>query len=114
MRKRYAVTLAAGGRWPDIEDNVPRVPFNWVKIDNQGGSNPVDFGLNAQPTGDKLGTVNKGICRVFNVAGPHPPGSDSPDAGEGWPTSIHLVSASGTTVLIEIADHPIVDMSFTT
>lgn len=121
MRLRFPVTLGAGGRWPDtpagdVGRNLP--PFNWVKVDNRGSSNPVDVGLNAGPNaGDKIDTlltVGGGKVRVFNVAGPHPPGSDHPDAGEGWPQQLHLVSSSGTTVLIEIADHPIVDMVFAT
>lgn len=117
MRKRYFVTLAAGGRWPDIEDNVPRVPFNWLLVDNRG-SNSVDVTLNpGSAAGDKsdtLCTVGNGKVRVKNLAGPHPPGSDHPDAGEGWPHEVHLVSASGTTVVVEIADHPIVDIESAT
>ena len=119
MRQRYAVTLAAGGRWPDASAgggvNLP--PFNWVKIDNKG-SNAVDVGLNANPTaGDKIDTlltVKAAAVRVFNVGGPVPPGSDHPDAGDSWPQELHLVSASGTTLLVEISDHPIIDMVFST
>ena len=115
MRQRYAVTLAAGGRWPDASAgggvNLPR--FNWVKVDNKG-SNAADVALNANPAaGDKIDTlltVGAGKVRVFNVGGPHPPGSDHPDAGDSWPQELHIVSTSGTTLLIEIADHPIVDL----
>ena len=117
MRRRYAVTLAAGGRWPDVGDSLSMPRFNWVKIDNKGSAS-VDVSLNANPTaGDKIDTlftVGNGKVRTLNVAGPHPPGSDHPDAGEGWPDIVHLVSASGTTVVVELADHPIVDMEFAT
>lgn len=117
MRERYPIVLAAGGRWPDAQSGANLPKFNWILIDNKG-SNAVDVALSANPTaGDKvdvLFTVGAGKTRVKNVAGPHPPGSDTPDAGEGWPDQLHLVSASGTTVVIEIADHPIVDMTFAT
>jgi len=113
VRRRYPVTLAAGGRWPDVGDAIGLPRFNWVLVDNKG-SNPVDVGLNPPSPGDKtdvLFTVQGGRCRVKNVAGPHPPGSDTPDAGEGWPNQLFLVSSQGTTVEIEVADHPIVDMA---
>lgn len=117
MRKRYPVTLVAGGRWPDVGDGISFPRFNWCLIDNKG-TNAVDVSLNANPAaGDKIDTlftVAGGKVRVKNVAGPHAPGSDTPDAGEGWPNQLFLVSASGTTVLVEVADHPIVDMEFAT
>lgn len=115
MRKRFAVTLAAGGRWPDAQVGGVGFPFNWVKVDNTGGSNPVSVGLNAGVQAgdviDSLWTVNKGHVRVFNVAGPkQPDGTNMED----WPNQLYLVSGSGTTVVIEVADHPIVDMVFAT
>lgn len=113
MRKRVTITLAAGGRWPDANGGFG-VRFNWVKVDNRGGSNPVDVGLNANPAaGDKIDTyltVSKGTVRVFNVAGPR--SAEGP--GEDWPDEINLVSASGTTLVLEVADHPIVDMVYAT
>lgn len=113
MRKRVAIVLAAGGRWPDAGGDLG-VPFNWILIDNRG-SNAVDVALSATPAaGDKvdtLFTVGSGKVRVKNVAGPrNADGSRSED----WPYEVHLVSASGTTLVLEIADHPIVDMVFTT
>lgn len=111
MRKRIPITLAAGGRWPDAGGGLG-FPFNWVKIDNRG-SNGVDFSLSANPAaGDKTDTVltvGSGKCRVFNVAGPK-----GGDEEEDWPDELHLVSASGTSLELEIADHPIVDMTFAT
>lgn len=110
MRKRVAIPLAAGGRWPD-GGGALSVPFNWVKIDNRG-ANPVDVALSANPAaGDKIDTlmtVAAGKVRVFNVAGPRP----GDGRGEDWPDEIRLVSALGTTVVLELADHPIVDMTF--
>lgn len=112
MRKRVAVVLAAGGRWPDAGGGFG-VRFNWVKIDNKG-SNAVDVGLTGMPAaGDKIDTlftVGAGKVRVLNVCGPWHIEGDQDD----WPDSISLVSASGTTLVLEIADHPIVDMIFAT
>lgn len=112
MRKRKAIVLAANGRWPDAGGGFD-VPFNWLKVDNRGSAS-VDVSLAANPTaGDLLSTlftVGNGKVRVMNLAGPHKPGETQED----WPDAVFLVSASGTTVLLEIADHPIVDMDFAT
>lgn len=112
MRKRRAVVLAAAGRWPDASGGFGHA-FNWIKIDNRG-SNAVEWGLAANmASGDLssvLGSVGAGKCRVFNVAGPLT--EDGP--AEDWPLEVFLVSSAGTTVVLEIADHPIVDMTFTT
>lgn len=112
MRKRRAIVLAAGGRWPDATGGFG-MAFNWLKVDNRG-ANAVDVALAANPAAGDLSstllTVGAGKCRVFNVAGPRT--EDSP--GEDWPLEVYLVSASGTTVELEIADHPIVDMTFAT
>lgn len=113
MRKRIPITLGAGGRWPDAGGGLG-VPFNWVKIDNKGAAS-VDVALSANPaSGDKIDTlftVKSGAVRVMNLSGPRVPGASE---GEDWPDEIHLVSASGTTLVLEIADYPIVDMVFTT
>jgi hypothetical protein len=112
VRKRLPITLAAGGRWPDAGGGFG-VCFNWLKIDNRG-SNAVDVALSATPTaGDKtdtLFTVGAGKVRVLNVAGPRGISGDPDD----WPDEVKLVSTSGTTLVLEIADHPIVDMVFAT
>ena len=112
MRKRTTVVLAAGGRWPDANGGFG-VCFNWVRIDNRG-NNAVDMALAANPAAADLQstylTVGSGKCRVFNVAGPR----SEEGAQENWPDELFLVSASGTTVVVEIADHPIVDMTFAT
>lgn len=114
MRKRFAITLAANGRWPDAQTGGIGFPFNWVKVDNRGSAS-VDVGLNANPgAGDKIDTlltVGNGKVRTFNVAGPkQPDGTNMED----WPNQVYLVSASGTTLLLEVSDHPIVDMDFAT
>lgn len=117
MRQRYPVVLGAGGRWPTGGEGGTIRPFNWVKIDNKG-SNAVSFGLNANfnpgDKADELGEVGAGKCRVFNVAGPYPPGSQHPDADDAWPDQIYLASVSGTTVVLEVDQCPIVDMTLTT
>jgi hypothetical protein len=115
VRKRFAITLAAGGRWPDGQTGGIGFAFNWVKVDNTGGSNPVSVGLNAGVQAgdviDSLMTVSKAHVRVFNVAGPkNADGSNTED----WPNQVYLVSALGTTVILEVADHPIVDMVYAT
>lgn len=114
MRKRFPVTLTAGGRWPDAQTGGIGFPFNWVKIDNKG-SNGVAVGLNAGVQAadniDAYLTVSSGKVRVFNVAGPkNADGTNTED----WPAQVYLVSTGGTTVVIEVADHPIVDMTFVT
>lgn len=113
MRKRQAILLAANGRWPDAGGGFG-VRFNWVKVDNRG-TNPVDVALSGTPaSGDKIDTlmtVAGGRCRVFNVAGPKDPdGSRTED----WPDQINLVSASGTNVILEVADYPIFDLGWST
>jgi hypothetical protein len=112
VRERRAITLAAAGRWPDAGGGFG-VCFNWIKIDNKG-SNAVDVALSATPTaGDKIDvlfTVGAGKVRVLNVAGPRGIEGDQDD----WPDAVYLVSTSGTTLVLEIADHPIVDMIFAT
>lgn len=114
MRKRQPITLAAAGRWPDAGGGLG-IPFNWLKIDNRGAG-AVDVALSANPTaGDKtdtLFTVAAGKVRVVNVAGPRQ--GPNADAAEEWPSEVRLVSASGTTLVLEVADHPIVDMVFAT
>lgn len=113
MRKRFAILLAANGRWPDAQTGSIGFPFNWVKIDNKGSAS-VDVGFSGNPSaGDKIDTymtVSNGKVRVFNVAGPRVDGKPCDD----WPTELHLVSASGTTVVVEVADDPIVDVTFAT
>jgi hypothetical protein len=112
MRKRIPIVLAAGGRWPDTGGGLG-VPFNWILVDNKG-SNAVDVALSGPPTaGDKvdvLFSVGSAKVRVKNVAGPRPIEGDQDD----WPDAVYLVSTSGTTLVLEIADHPIVDMTFAT
>lgn len=112
MRKRLPITLAAGGRWPDAGGGFG-VRFNWIKIDNKGSAS-VDVALSANPAaGDKIDTlftVASGKVRVLNVAGPRGIPGDPDD----WPDEVKLVSTSGTTLVLEIADHPIVDMVFAT
>ena len=110
MRKRTAMTLAAGGRWPDAGGGFG-VRFNWIKVDNRG-SNAVDVALSATPASadkiDTLCTVGAGKVRVFNVAGPKEQGD------EDWPDAVYLVSSAGTTVVLEVSDCPIVDMTYAT
>lgn len=111
MRQRFYVTLGAGGRWPDAVGGNNLPAFNWVKVDNRGAG-AVTVGLNPQPGAsdalDYLLQVPAGVCRVFNVAGANRDVSDDP--GNAWPSELHLVSSAGSTVMVEIADHPIVDL----
>lgn len=114
MRKRFAILLAAGGRWPDGQTGGIGFPFNWLLVDNKG-TNSVDVSLNANPaSGDKIDalfTVSSGKCRVKNLAGPR---NQDGSLTEDWPDQVYLVSASGTTLVLEVADHPIVDFSLAT
>lgn len=114
MRKRFSILLPANGRWPDAQTGGIGFPFNWVLVDNKGSAS-VDVGLNANPAaGDKIDvlfTVGNGKVRVKNLAGPKQPDGTSM---EDWPNQVYLVSASGTTLVLEVADHPIVDMDFAT
>ena len=113
MRKRFTVVLAANGFWPDA-DTAIGFRFNWVKLDNVGGT-PVDFGFTPfRVFGDNQVhwlTCSQGKVRVFNVAGPRNADGSIP---EDWPDQIWLLSQGGTTVQVEVADHPIVDMTFAT
>lgn len=117
MRKRYFwKPTGAGQRWPDPAASGGQgglVPFNWLKIDNRG-ANPVRVSLSPQAADDDMdyiASVKNGEVRTMNLAGPH----DVAEKGDGWPHEISLISVTGgTTVLIEIADHPIVDTEFAT
>jgi hypothetical protein len=115
MRQRYPVVLAANGRWPDASQGINLKPFNWLLIDNKG-ANPVDVALSGNPAaGDKIDTlftVSGGKVRVKNLGGPTNGGQDDPS--NAWPQELHLVSTLGTTVVVELADHPIVDLTFPT
>lgn len=117
MRQRYPVVLAAGGRWPTAAEGGTIRRFCWLKVDNKG-SNAVSVSLNANfnpgDKADELAEVGAGKCRILNVAGPHPPGSNHPDADDAWPDQVYLASVSGTTVVVEVDQFPIVDMTFAT
>jgi hypothetical protein len=109
VRQRFRFTLAAAGRWPDADGgrNLPK--FNWVRIDNRG-ANPVVVGLNAQPGNDQIdfiASVSAGKVRVFNVG---PPAERIQDSSDAWPDELHLFSVLGTTLEIDIADYPLVDL----
>jgi hypothetical protein len=114
MRRSFAIVLAAGGRWPDAQTGGITFPFNWVSIDNRG-SNPVDVSFAANPAAGDVNstylTVGAGKVRTFNVGGPR---SEQDKTQENWPDQIYLVSALGTNLTLDIADHPIVDMVFAT
>ncbi|HEX6476679.1 MAG TPA: hypothetical protein VF005_05345, partial [Acidimicrobiales bacterium] len=81
-------------------------------------SNSVDFGLSSKPASgdhiDTYGTVSAGKCRVFNVSGPLKGAPDPENSGENEINQVYLVSTAGTDVVLEVADHPIVDMTFPT
>jgi hypothetical protein len=115
VRKRFIAVLTANTGWPDSTANGgPGFRFNWIKLDNVGGS-PADFALAPLNVfGDNQRhflTVSQGKVRVFNVAGPpNPDGSCTED----WPDAFFLFSQGGTTVMIEVADHPIVDITLPT
>jgi len=119
MRKRFPILLAANGRWPDAGTGGIGFTFTWAKIDNRG-SNPVTVGLNANVTAgdlmDSYMTVAGGKVRVFNLSGPKHTSEhqDQLPTGENAVNQIYLVSALGTTLFLEVADYPIVDMVFAT
>jgi len=98
----------AGQTWPGPADQPIPGPFNWVRIDNRGAG---DVALGFTPTfgqsslTDYDRKVSAGKVRVFNVAGPEN-GEDS----DAWPNKLFVRAVAATTVLIEIADHPIVDL----
>ena len=114
MRKRYVVQLAASGKWPDAGVSSIGFPFNWVKVDNRGATD-VDVSLTPPGIQGDLATnyltVKTGKVRVFNLAGPK--NSDDTPYDE-WPNQIWLVCGSGgsSTVMLEVADCPIVDMEY--
>jgi len=109
MRKSWRVVLAAGGTWPDAGTPGPNCPFNWVLVDNQGGSNSVAVGWEL-PAGSATPykTVKPNSVRVFNCGAPRPHAADDPHPS--WPEKLYLSSASGTTVVVEVADYPLVDL----
>lgn len=119
MRERYYWTASAGGaRWPDDVGGLNLPPFNWVKIDNRG-ANDVTVGVTNPAVGDDmtyLVKVKSGKTRVFNIAGPErmeTEGEAGPSLNWSQTLDILCAAAGATTLLIEIADHPIVDMIWT-
>ena len=123
MRQRFAVTLAANGRWPDADQGRNLPPFNWVRIDNRGanpvvvGPKPVGQGLTSDDL-DYSYKVSGGKVRVFNVGPPRPnldldPVHPDPVMGastDSYWHEIHAFSLAGTNVEIDIADYPLVDL----
>jgi hypothetical protein len=117
VRKRFPIVLAANAKWPDAAAGGIGFYFNWVKVDNKGAG-PVDISLApAMTQGDLVNnyaTITAGKVRVFNLAGPRrgTPDDQDVDKGEDWADQVYLVvGATGTTVLLEVADHPLVDLS---
>ncbi len=109
MRLRwYFNPTAAGQVWPGPADQAIPAAFNWVKIDNRGaGAVAVGFTSTVQDVGtDEYLRVPAGGVRVFNVAGPK-----NGDDSDAWPGRLFLRAVAATTVLVELADHPIVDLS---
>lgn len=112
MRKRWAFALGAGQRWPDIAQETGGIgamgAFNWVRIENRDTANPV-LVLKGQDAGDYDREVGAGKVRVFNVAGP----MHRPELEDVWWTSLYVTSAAGASaVVVEISDHPIVDLTW--
>lgn len=109
MRLRFTFApTAAGQAWPGPQDQPIPAPFNWVRIDNKGAGNVVVGWSNTVAQGtltdyDRL--ISAGKVRVFNVGGPKN-GEDS----DAWPNRLVVKAVAATTVQIEIADHPIVDL----
>lgn len=109
MRQRYFWAAAAAARWPDDVGGQPVPPFNWIKIDNRGASD-VEVGLANPSTShvDYIAKVKTGKSRIFNIAGP-----DREDRDDPWAQELHLNAEGATSVMIEVSDHPIVDMLWT-
>lgn len=111
MRKRFQVVLLANGQWPDAQTGGIGFQFNWVKVDNRG-TGKVDLGLSPlQVQADLVAglmTVSGGKVRVFNLGGAKRPDGTWPDD---VPDQVYLkADNSGTTVVLEVADEPIVDL----
>jgi hypothetical protein len=109
MRSRFFWAPTAAARWPDdvAGNNMPA--FNWIKIDNRGAAD-VEVGLSNPSTShvDYIAKVKAGKARILNIAGP-----DRSDTDDQWSQELHLNAEGATSVMIEISDHPIVDMLWT-
>lgn len=123
MRQRFRVTLAANGKWPDADSGRNLPPFNWIRVDNRG-ANPVVVApgpVGATNVADQLDydyLVSGGKVRVFNVGPPRhnqdpDPVHPDPEMGastDSWWHEIHLFSALGTTLEVDVADYALVDL----
>lgn len=109
MRLRFSFApTAAGQTWPGPADQPIPGPFNWVRIDNKGAGDVVVGWASTVAQGtltDYDRKVSAGKTRVFNVAGPKN-GQDD----DAWPQRLFVRAVAATTVQIELADHPIVDL----
>jgi hypothetical protein len=110
VRQRFAwLASAANARWPDDIGGINLPAFNWVRIDNRGANDVVvAFGNPSSSDMDYDRKVKAGQVRTFNIAGPN-----RDEKEDAWSQELHLQALSGvTTVMIEIADHPIVDLPY--
>jgi hypothetical protein len=109
VRERYYFNpTAVGQTWPGPGDQPIPAPFNWCKVDNRGaGDVAVGFASTVQAASgiDYYLQVRAGQVRVFNLGGPK-----NGDDSDHWPNRLFLRAIAATTVLVEIADHPIVDL----
>jgi hypothetical protein len=110
VRRRAAVTIQPGATWPDQEGTVQLPAFSWVRITNRGAAGndlwvTMTGGSGFAALGDVPDTIVKaGTEVVQNVAGVH----DSPAES----LRVKNTGAAAVTAIIEIADSPIVHMTF--
>lgn len=108
MRRRQAIDIPAGGRWPDSEGGFDfGHRFSWALVENRGAA-AVVLATNQRVQADVhdyLRRIAAGERRVFNFG-------DETDPTEQLPTELQFLSLGGaTTIYFEIANHPIVDIA---
>lgn len=112
MREKYYFNpTAVNQTWPGPQDQPIPAPFNWAKVDNRGaGDLWVGFAATVQNVAtDYYLQVRAGTVRVFNLGGPK-----NGDDSDAWPNRLFVRAVAATTALIEIADHPLVDLQAVT
>lgn len=107
MREHFAVTIPAGGYWPDQNGGHDVQAFKWLRVHHRTSTatEPVYCSLAGPPSSDPATfweVYAPGQRRVRNVGGIHDAAADR----------LHFLNAdaAAVTIWVEVADTPIIDV----
>lgn len=120
MRQFRAFNIPAGGRWPEGAGGAggggwELPPFNWIRIHHRSPTNTAGLVVSIDGSPISSETLDlawdiwlPGESRVRNISGPD-------RHLERWPDALYLLNldpVNRALGVIEVADHPIVDIGF--